>query len=480
MGDLIGQSIGRYHILEQLGEGGMATVYKAYDMRLEANVAIKFIRTDKLGHQTDSMIRQRFEREARLLAHLTHPNIVKIIDYGEYRTQPYLVMPYLSGGTLKQMLTGTPMPYQTAAKILLPVARALYSAHQQGMIHRDVKPSNILLTDSGEPMLSDFGVAKILEEDGTTAELTATGVGIGTPEYMAPEQAEKTIDHRADIYSLGTVLYEMITGCKPYRADTPLAVLIKRASEPLPRPKKLVPNLPDKVEQVLLKALARNPSDRYATADEFANELEKLAILSEPGIVVSSYLKVFLSASAILIVLIGCAGLLAAYQFGYFSPQIPLPLKTQTSPPTIPIPKPTLSKTSPVVLVSTNTSSVIPSITLPSPTMEPQFNPDDPEGFLMWYFHSLWADRNYEVLWDYVSIELRDRLNVDYSDYAANWEKIGSIKEPIAITFVRREGDILVYRVEYTTLSRKSGIEDHRNDGYYLLYNSSKGHWELK
>jgi hypothetical protein len=274
MPNLIGQSLGRYHILEQLGEGGMATVYKAYDTRLERNVAIKVILPGK--EHSDKFLK-RFEREAKALAQLSHPNIVGVIDYGEQDSMPYLVMEYLPGGTLKHKLNGKPMPWQPAAQLLLPVARALAYAHSQKIIHRDVKPSNILITQSGEPMLSDFGIAKMLEAE-ETLDLTGAGVGVGTPEYMSPEQAQgKTVDGRSDIYSLGVVLYEMVTGRKPYQADTPMAVIFKLASEPLPRPKELMHDLPAQVENVLLKAMAKKPEDRFQDMTLFGNALQQLA-----------------------------------------------------------------------------------------------------------------------------------------------------------------------------------------------------------
>lgn len=476
MGNVIGQSIGRYHILEQLGEGGMAIVYKAYDTRLECHVAIKFIRTEKLTPETTGKTRHRFEREARTLANLTHPNIVSIIDFGEYESQPYLVMPFLPGGTLKHKLTGRPIPYQTAAKTLLPIARALDYAHKQKMIHRDVKPSNILLTESGEPMLSDFGVAKILEED-ATADITGTGVGIGTPEYMAPEQAEKSIDHRADIYSLGTVLYELVTGRKPYKADTPLAVLIKRASEPLPRPKKFVPNLPNHVEQVLLKVLAKNPSDRYLDAGAFANVLEKLATEPErkPGVIIWS--PIFVSTTLAVLVLF--AGLFITFQSGMFLTKTPPPLGDQTAYFTLVMPETSSSKT-PTRGAVTNTPQLATPTIKPTIILEPQFDPDDPEGFLRWYFHSVWSDRNYQVLWDYNSDEFRSRLNINYPQFVENWENVGSIDEPISISFDRKDGNTLVYRMKFTTRSRKSGFTDTQDVGYYLYFNTLKGHWEFK
>jgi eukaryotic-like serine/threonine-protein kinase len=276
---LTGQDLGQYHILEQLGEGGMATVYKAFDTRLERNVAVKIIRREAFAQGQMERILKRFEREARTLAKLTHPNIVKILDHGEHEGTPYLVLEYIPAGTLKDYLAKLPnkmMPWREAARLLLPVARALHAAHQQGIIHRDVKPSNILITQSGEPMLTDFGIAKLLDVE-ETHTLTGTGVGIGTPEYMSPEQGTgEELDARADVYSLGIVFYEMITGRKPYTATTPMAVIIKHVNDPLPRPTTFVPNLPEKVEQTLIKALAKKPENRFADMAAFARTLEAL------------------------------------------------------------------------------------------------------------------------------------------------------------------------------------------------------------
>ncbi len=174
-------------------------------------MAVKVIRTELFGQVVIDRILKRFEREAKSLAKLSHPNIVGVLDYGEHENTPYLVLEYLSGGILKQKL-GTPIPWQDAIRTLLPIIHALDHAHEQKIIHRDVKPSNILLTEKGLPMLTDFGIAKMLEVI-ETQTLTGTGVGVGTPEYMSPEQSlGKDVDGRADIYSLGIVLYEMITG----------------------------------------------------------------------------------------------------------------------------------------------------------------------------------------------------------------------------------------------------------------------------
>ncbi len=275
MTDFTGLYFDRYHLLAPLGEGGMASVYKAFDTRLERDVAVKIIRTDMFIPAALQQVLKRFEREAKSLAKLSHPNIVSVIDYGEHEGVPYLVMEYLSGGTLKDRLASQHLTWQDSFHLLLPVARALQFSHQQGIIHRDIKPSNILITQSGEPMLSDFGIAKILEGEAGTA-LTGTGVGIGTPEYMAPEQWVGETSPRSDLYSLGVVLFEMVTGRKPYTADTPAAILLKQANYPLPRPRQFVADLPDRVEKVILKVLAKRPEDRYSSMEEFSAALENL------------------------------------------------------------------------------------------------------------------------------------------------------------------------------------------------------------
>jgi len=278
--NLLNQSLGRYHILEQLGEGGMAVVYKAYDTRLETDVAVKVIRTENLAPSVLERALKRFEREAKALARLRHPNIVKVTDYGEHEGAPYLVMEYLPGGTLKQRLQGKPMAWKEAVQLLLPIAEALDYAHSRNMIHRDVKPSNILLTERGQPVLTDFGVAKILDLE-ETQDLTSTGMGVGTPEYMAPEQWVGQPSPLSDEYALGVVLYEMVTGRKPYTADTPAAILLKQAHEPLPRPAEFAPEVPEGVEKILLKALAKDQENRYKDMASFGAALQ--AVLAVKG-----------------------------------------------------------------------------------------------------------------------------------------------------------------------------------------------------
>ncbi|MBI9044277.1 MAG: serine/threonine protein kinase [Anaerolineaceae bacterium] len=273
MSDLVGKDLGRYHIIEQIGEGGMATVFMGYDHRLDRNVAIKVIKTSS---QDEADFLKRFEREAKALASLAHPNIVKVHDYGDEDGIPYLVMEYIDGVTLKKKM-GSPVHFQEAAKLILPIAQALDYAHQKKIIHRDIKPANIMVTHSNIPLLTDFGIAKMLAGDKAT-DLTKTGVGIGTPDYMAPEQGKGSkIDHRADIYALGIVFYELVTGKKPFRADTPMAIVVKHITEPLPRPKGFIEDLPDSVEKVIFKALAKNPDNRFQSMNEFYEALERLS-----------------------------------------------------------------------------------------------------------------------------------------------------------------------------------------------------------
>ena len=276
MNSLVGQSLGRYHLTEKLGEGGMAIVYKGFDTRLERDVAVKVIRPEFV--QFEDFL-ARFEREAKALAQLTHPNIVHINDFGEHKGLPYLVMDYLPGGTLKERLDG-PIPFQKAIRILLPVARALEYAHEMKIVHRDVKPGNILLTKNGQPMLTDFGLAKILETNNST-NLTSTGVGIGTPDYMAPEQWLGKTCPQTDMYALGVVFYEMITGQRPYTADTPAAVLLKQANEPLPEPAAFVKDIPESVEHFVYKVLAKEPENRFADMTDFIKAMEKLERMAD-------------------------------------------------------------------------------------------------------------------------------------------------------------------------------------------------------
>jgi serine/threonine protein kinase len=285
MKNLIGQSIGRYRILGPLGMGGMATVYKAFDTQLERDVVIKFIRQDILQGENAEILLKRFKREARVLAKLSHPNILTLLDYGEHEGQLYLVTSYMPGGNLKERMSNL-IPWEEAARLLAPIARALEYAHSQGILHRDIKPANILISPSGIPILADFGIAKIFKSNEMASltdaaqtdpsQLTLSGAGIGTLDYMAPEQMHGQADQRSDIYSLGAVFYELVTGHRPYTGDMLVALLMLHGSVPLPLPREYVPSLPNKVEQVIVRALARRPEDRYQNIGEFAQILEAL------------------------------------------------------------------------------------------------------------------------------------------------------------------------------------------------------------
>ena len=277
--DLIGQSIDRYHIIEIIGEGGMAVVYKAFDKRLESEVAFKLLRTEMLTVESQKTILDRFEFEAKALAKLNHPNIVSVIDYGDYQGTPWLVMKYMEGGTVKQFI-GKVTPPSEAARLLAPIASALSYAHSKDIVHRDVKPSNILISQAGFPMLSDFGIAKIIAKQ--DFKLTKMGISIGTPEYMAPEQARGRVTKLSDQYSLGLVFYELLTGVKPYAADTPVALVLKKVTEPLVRPSDVQAGIPEVVEQVVFKALSKEPEDRYPNMQAFCDALEKIGQMEVP------------------------------------------------------------------------------------------------------------------------------------------------------------------------------------------------------
>jgi serine/threonine protein kinase len=275
MENLLGKTIDRYQILNKLPEGGMGVVYGAFDNRLERSVAIKFIRTDKIAPSDLDHLLKRFEREAKVLARFDHTNIVTIYDYGEFQNQPYLVMQYLSGGSLKD-LTGKKMPWGKALQITFEIANGLAYAHEAGILHRDIKPGNILMTQEGKIKITDFGIARILES-GDNTQLTATGIGIGTPDYMSPEQCMgMDANPQSDVYALGVVLYELITGNKPFTADTPMAVMIKQVHDPLPDPRIYVPDLPEALHKLILKALAKDPADRYEDMHSFDLAIQEL------------------------------------------------------------------------------------------------------------------------------------------------------------------------------------------------------------
>jgi len=268
---LIGQKLGnRYKIVELLGKGGMATVYKAYQEEIDRFVAIKVLPPHP-GH--DSEFAERFRLEARTIARLQHPHILPVYDYGTEGDIIYLAVAYVEGGSLSDRIDRGPMPLRTVETYLREIASALDYAHRQGVVHRDIKPDNILINSEGYTLLGDFGIVKLLSGE---SKLTATGGLVGTPAYMAPEQAQGgEIGPATDIYSLGVVAYEMITGRQPYTADTPLQVMMKHVTEPVPRITAIKDDLPIALEGVMLRVLAKNPADRYETAAGFAEDFSR-------------------------------------------------------------------------------------------------------------------------------------------------------------------------------------------------------------
>jgi len=270
MEDLTGRQFGHYQIVAPLGEGGMAAVYKAYQPSMERYVAVKVLPRHMAASEE---FVSRFRREAKLLAQLQHPHILPVFDYGEADSYPYIVMPFVQSGTLAELLHKRPQTLSEIRRIMIQVGDALSYAHTRGMIHRDIKPSNVLIDERGNCLLTDFGLARMAE---ASTKITASGTIMGTPAYMSPEQgAGSTLDHRSDIYSLGIIFYEMVTGRVPYTAETPIAVVFKHIQDPLPSARELNPNLPESVELVLLKALAKNPEDRYQKAEDFVQAIQK-------------------------------------------------------------------------------------------------------------------------------------------------------------------------------------------------------------
>jgi serine/threonine protein kinase len=273
---LVGQTLGQYRLIERIGRGGMATVYKAYQPSLDRYVAVKVLPT-YLAHDPD--FAARFRREARAIAKLNHPHILPVHDYGQEGELSYIVMRYVEGGTLKKIL-GQPLALDRTVDILSQIGDALDYAHQQDIIHRDVKPANVLLDRGRWALLSDFGLAKMAA---ASVQLTKTGVGLGTPAYMSPEQAQgKPVDGQSDIYSLGIMLFEMLTGQVPFEADTPLAVLIKHLTAPLPLPRKVNPDIPEPVERIILKAMAKAPEDRFQRVSGMVEALKRAAMEKGP------------------------------------------------------------------------------------------------------------------------------------------------------------------------------------------------------
>ncbi|MBN1995593.1 MAG: protein kinase [Anaerolineae bacterium] len=265
-----GENVGPYRVIEQLGSGGMATVFKSYHPALDRYVAIKVLHP---AFKADPQFFERFKREARIVAKLEHPNIIPVYDFNEHKGEPYLVMRFVEGDTLKPKMNGQPMPAADVLRLIRPVCEALTYAHNQGVLHRDIKPSNIMVTKDGSVFVTDFGLARMVEAGESTL---SQDMMVGTPQYISPEQAQgmKNLDGRTDIYSLGVVLYEMLTGRVPFSADTPFATVHDHIYTPLPLPSSINPDIDPAIERMLLKALAKDPNDRYAKVNDLLAALE--------------------------------------------------------------------------------------------------------------------------------------------------------------------------------------------------------------
>jgi eukaryotic-like serine/threonine-protein kinase len=395
--------IGRYEIKGELGRGGMATVYLAHDPDMGRDVALKLLPRE---FTKESTYLERFRREVRIIATLEHPAIVPIYDFGEEDGQPYFVMRYMSGGSLTDRLKKGPLPPQEAARVLERIGSALDHAHQRGIVHRDLKPGNILFDQYGNAFLGDFGIARMSASSST---LTGTFT-VGTPAYMSPEQArgQLEIDGRTDIYALGVILFELLTGQIPFRADTPVGLAMMHITQPIPPVRETRPDVPPQFEAAINRAMAKEPDQRFATASELVTALSlggngqtvsapvaptsspaqppAAAAATAPPTAKSRRLVFWLVAGLAVICLFGLAGTGLAVWYGFSDQADDRPLfgaatstatamattaATQTSEPTD-TPPPTATATATAAATATSTPS--PAATAPAaatPTTEP-------------------------------------------------------------------------------------------------------------
>ncbi|GBD35962.1 Serine/threonine-protein kinase PrkC [bacterium HR36] len=272
---------GRYELLEEIGRGGMGVVYRARHVELNRVVAVKMILS---GYLADREQIRRFQQEARTAAQIRHANIVSVFDYGETDGHHYFAMDYVAGQSLQQVLQRGPLAVDVAARLVATIAHAVAHLHQHGIVHRDLKPSNVLLDEHGQPYVSDFGLAKWLQENEVR---TVSGTVLGTPSYMAPEQAQgqtAQISPRTDVYSLGAILYALLTGRPPFAGDNPLDVILQVLESEPPNPRQLRPEIPRDLEWICLKCLEKDPQQRYATAAELAADLERFLQGETPAV----------------------------------------------------------------------------------------------------------------------------------------------------------------------------------------------------
>ena len=266
--ELIGKTVNGYEIVSQVGQGGMATVFLARQRSMNRNVALKFLPGVFVN---DDTYLQRFEREVKIVSQLEHRNIVPVYDYGEFDGQPYIAMRYMPAGSVEELLAEGRIPLPRVLSIVEQVAAALDYAHQQGILHRDLKPSNILLDDGGGVFITDFGIARILSEGSNN--ITTQGV-VGTPSYMSPEQAQaEPMDGRSDVYSLGVMLFELVSGRRPFESDTPYSIAVMHVTMPPPSPREFKPTVSIALEAVILRALRKRAVERFGSAGELAQAL---------------------------------------------------------------------------------------------------------------------------------------------------------------------------------------------------------------
>ena len=360
--------IGRYKIKEQLGHGEMGAVYRAFDPSFNREVAIKVL---PLELMRNLKILARFRRELKMIALLEHPAIVPVYDVGEENGQPYYVMRYMSGGSLRRWLANGKLSLQDTADIIERIALGLEYAHRKGIVHRDLTPDNILFDNHNNPYITDFSLAKLIAD----TFRTNSGNGfIGTPEYISPEQAQSLpVDHRSDIYGLGVIAFEMLTGQKPYDATDSIGVLVKHVSEPVPEILKANPDLPEEVDAIIKKAMAKNRNDRYESAVDFARALTKLAFGEERTLPTSTTLLKMQDVSRSsrrrnwaavgAVVFLALAGLLALRgQLPFFSPPPANPTVIEISNTVIvtTTPEPTLVPTATATIVEQTPTAVPP------------------------------------------------------------------------------------------------------------------------
>lgn len=272
----VGQVIqDRYRVLKSLGRGGMAEVFLAEDIRLGRHVALKVIRMDEIPLSMHEEVHKRFEREPIALAKMQHPNIVSIHDFGFVGEEPFFIMDYIAGGSFDKLIKAH-LNYREVARLLTPIADALAYAHDRHILHRDVKPSNMLLTEHRQPVLMDFGIAKVVSHEARTS-ITQAGMSVGTPAYMAPEQWRGEVYPQTDGYALGIVFYQMLTGKVPYTDDITMNIALKHMNEPIPKICKSRPDLPSDVDLFFSKALAKDKNDRFVDMHQFRDALKVLA-----------------------------------------------------------------------------------------------------------------------------------------------------------------------------------------------------------